>query len=119
MKIRLGDLKRLIRETAGQFPTWDELSKKEQLLSTYSDVYKEKYGIRPRSSLSAMATWSEEEIEKELNDLMDTPGDDYDWEPAPSEFDFPPLEGTVSPEEAMSTDPLEDLPSRQGMGRRS
>jgi hypothetical protein len=118
MKITVGELKRLISEVTSDYPSWDELSRKDQIASEYSDVYKEKHGIRPR-----WMKWddmSDEEAEAELERLHAEPSsvEDYDYEPAPSEFDFPPPEGTVSHEEMMSVDPREELPSHAGMGQR-
>ena len=33
-----------------QFTKWEDLSEYQQLLSMYSDAYKDAYGVRPRST---------------------------------------------------------------------
>jgi hypothetical protein len=46
---------------------WNELSRRDQLAATHYDFYKDVYGIRPRwMNYDAM---SEEDLEKELDDL--------------------------------------------------
>lgn len=116
MKIKLSILKHVIRETA------DEHSRKDELISIYSDVYKERYGSRPRGSYERLSSMSEEELEAELEALQDEPifYDWNDWEnddkyefmapklPEPHELDYyEPMAGTVSPDEM--PEPFEEL----------
>ena len=113
MRITVGALKRIIRETAEV----NDQAARDEIASIYSDVYKEKHGIRPRwMNWEGMST---AEMQAELDRLYDEPSSYDDWEPEPSEFDYPPPEGNVSHEEMMSVDPREALPTRMGMGRRS
>jgi len=103
MKISIKTLKRLIKEAQNlEYPnTPDE---RDEIASIYSDVYKEKYGIRPRH-----IDWegvSVEEAQAMLDQLYDERGyDDVDY--LPIEQEFPPLEGTVDPTEP--PEPFEEL----------
>lgn len=45
--------------------TWDQLTKREQLLSTWSDVYKEVNGVRPRHQ----PPQTDDELEREIQQL--------------------------------------------------
>lgn len=45
---------------------WEDLSKIEQYACTYSDMFKDTYGFRPRNDTS---DWDEARWEKELDDL--------------------------------------------------
>jgi hypothetical protein len=71
MKMLLGKLKSLIIEAL------DSERSKAEVFSIYSDVYKEKHGIRPRhidwQSLSLI------ELQNMLNDLYDAP-ETIDWD---------------------------------------
>lgn len=98
--------------------------KREELMSVYSDVYKEKHGIRPRWMMSRMMDMSTEQIEMELDKLMDEPDSvDYDDVPPPdfqAQGSDEPLAvepGGMSPEEPELDDPFEDLPKHAGMKR--
>ena len=48
------------------FKTWEEMTVLEQYAETYSDMYKDAFGIRPRVDTS---TWTEEDFEKEFSML--------------------------------------------------
>ena len=75
---------------------------RDEVASIYSDVYKEKYGIRPRHV--DFDTYSADELQGMLDRLYDAPGDEYDdyndnYAPEPElepEYEFP---GTVPAEE--------------------
>ena len=119
MLIALSELRSLVKEalegTGG-------LDKRDELISVYSDVYKEKYGIRPRWKYQEFERMTDEEIEAELNALYDEPGDvhddgeEYSMELQPHEPGFyPEPEGTVSSQEMKDVHPMEDEPSKQGM----
>jgi len=72
MKISIAKLRRIINEVATDVP-----NEREELSSLYSDVYKEKHGIRPRGiNWDDMST---EEMRAMLNAIQDAPGD-YDWD---------------------------------------
>jgi len=67
MKITIGRLKRLIKEHSG------DAAERDSIASTFSDVYKEKYGIRPR-----FMRWEEmstPEMQAALDKLYDEPAD--------------------------------------------
>lgn len=72
---------------------------RDEIASIYSDVYKEKYGIRPRHV--DFDTYSADELQGMLDRLYDAPGDEYDdyndnYAPEP---EYPDMEGTVPAEE--------------------
>jgi hypothetical protein len=121
MRIALKELRALVVEAL----EGDAYSKRDEMLDTYSDVYKEKYGIRPRWKFKEFETMTDAEIEAELNQLFDAPGDyddepseEYSMEPQPHEPGYyPEPEGTVSPEELKGVHPMEDEPSKTGMKR--
>lgn len=50
------------------FKTWEELTRREQLVSMISDDYKSLHGFRPRFD---WATWSEEELENYHRSIQD------------------------------------------------
>lgn len=50
------------------FKSWDELSRKEQLIEIHYDFYKEVYGIRPR--WVKYSELSEELLEREIQYLQ-------------------------------------------------
>ena len=111
MKLTIRQLKRVIKES---FPSWDELPEKDQLASTYSDVYKEKYGIRPR--FMRFDEMSVEELKAELERLYDERGyDDVDY--LPVEQEFPEPDSTVTDDELTNVHSMESLPTTLGMGR--
>lgn len=115
MKITVGQFKQLVREAAQ-----DANDEKSMLISVYSDAYKERNGIRPRWKMDDLNKMSVSEIETEINNLYDMPGgdDDDSWEPAPSEYDYPPSEAMVTPDEDAEAHSMQNMPSRSGMGRR-
>ena len=110
-------LKNIIRETFEE----PEYTRRQELLDIYSDVYKEKNGIRPRWIYDNFKDLTDEELEAELEDLYDSPDyTDYDeYEPYPTDpielLELPP-EGTVTPEEMKTVHPMEDMPSRGVFG---
>jgi len=92
MKLTIGDLKRVISEAVAD----DERS---EIFSIYSDVFKEKHGVRPRH-----IDWREhsvEELQAMLDDIYEEPGD-FDWGdfegPAPEgdAYTFKDMEGTAN-----------------------
>lgn len=116
MKIRISILKRIIRE-ASDAATDNELSRRDELISVYSDVYKEKYGVRPRWMMDTFASMTDDEIEAELSALDDEPPPsepeyDYSWESEfdPSELD--PSEATIEPSDVEDLHPMENLPTK-------
>lgn len=112
MQITVKQLRETIREVIRE--EYDPESV-ESLYGIYSDVYKEKHGIRPR--------WMRpEDMDAEgwklaLDDLYSQPSDDEEWEPPQDDLtdaelaSIPPLD----PEEL--DDEPEALPKRMGMGR--
>lgn len=85
---------------------------RSELISVYSDVYKEKYGIRPR--WKNFDTLSTEDIEADLEALYAEPGD-YDWdvEPMEQEFDDTEMENVVSPSDPdQPFEEFETLPAK-------
>lgn len=109
MKISIGQFKALVREAA------QETDNKEMLIGVYSDIYKEKNGIRPRWMMDKLRAMSDDEIEAELNKLQDQRGmDDEDYLPVAQEFPDP--ESTVTSDELMGVDSMENLPSAEPMG---
>jgi len=106
MKISIGQFKALVREAA------QETDNKKMLISVYSDIYKEKNGIRPRWMMDKLRAMSDDEIEAELNKLQDQRGmDDEDYLPVAQEF--PDMEGTVEPgEPAEPFEELGDMPTK-------
>lgn len=126
MKLSVKLLKQLVRESVEEMGQQDH----GQLSDIYSDVYKERYGVRPRHM--DFSKYSEEELqdmiddieqdshhsdhlspEEEFEDMMDQHGHDADN--AEREFMAGEKEHglMLSPEEGE-----EDLPSHSGMGRR-
>lgn len=95
---------------------FEDLDKRDELMSMYSDVYKEKHGIRPRWMMSRMADMSVEQIEMELDKLMDEPdSEDYDVPDFAEPGSDEPL--AVIPNDAELDDPHDTLPKQAGMGR--
>ena len=77
----------------------------EDLLATYSDIYKEIYGVRPKFDLSMQFT-SAQEAADAVQDLYNRQqSEDFSDDVPPEEFD-------LNPEE------YEPLPKSSGMGRR-
>jgi hypothetical protein len=107
MKISVVALKQLIRESLKEMgmKEMSEEQRKAMLASEYSDVYKEKNGIRPR-----WLNWKEmsvEELERKLEDIHAEPDmmdDDYSDEEASE------LKRMQEPEEG------EEHPKHLGMG---
>ena len=121
-------------EAADEFPKWEDLSRKEQAAQYYSDVYKEKYGIRPM--LDFFENLTDDEAEEALEKLYGEKGtaeyypdefagdDEYEEQVPMPPWPEPPvvnaphhqdLDGTVNPDEDVFSG--EELPSRLGMGR--
>lgn len=113
MKITVGQLRRIIKEVVDEdssYVEYEDMSPEEQrredAISVYSDVYKEKNGIRPRWMIEPFRAMSADEVEAELEKLYDTRGyDDVDY--LPVEQEFPDMEGTVSPDDP--AEPFEEL----------
>lgn len=59
------------------FPSWDQMSNRDQLLSGISDTHKEAYGVRPRRDFS---TWTETQLSEYLTDLHQTAAETYEEE---------------------------------------
>ena len=118
MKISIAALRRLIAESV----CITEVDERSELSSIYSDVYKEKYRVRPRHI--NFDEISIEELRAKLDALHEIPDDisndelDYlEWEEGmPAEAEFPDMEGTVSPNSTV--DPYEKAPTMSGMGKR-
>ena len=106
MKISVGQFKTLVREAA------QEPDEKDMMISVYSDVYKEKFGVRPRWFMERLNAMTIDQIQAELDKLYDTPDmdDDYDFEPTP---EYPDMEGTVNPTEPPTPfEELGDMPTK-------
>ena len=59
-----------------QFKTWEEMTVLEQYANTYSDLYKDAYGVRPRGT--DFLDWTEEEFRKQFARLEGTIKDRVD-----------------------------------------
>jgi hypothetical protein len=58
---------------------FEDHGKRNELISVYSDVYKEKHGIRPRWMMDRLDAMSDEQLQTALDQLMDEPETvDYD-----------------------------------------
>jgi hypothetical protein len=77
MRIKVGELRKLVRESLEGPTAWSDLPRIEQIKSEYSDIYKEKFGIRPRWKLAELEQMSLEDAEAVLQELLDTPGDEF------------------------------------------
>lgn len=51
------------------FKTWEDLTVLEQMACTYSDMYKDAYGVRPRGIDTTQ--WTVEDFEKEFDRLQE------------------------------------------------
>lgn len=92
----------------------ESVDDRDELASIYSDVYKEKYGIRPRwMNFDDMST---EELRAELERLYGEEGR-IDYEEEMSEPERDPMADFMVPTD-QDFHPYETLPSRQGMGKR-
>lgn len=113
MKISLKELRQMIETSLNEHG----LDEKEELAQIYSDVYKDKHGIRPRwMDFSQMSV---EELRKELERMSDEPGS-IDWEAESSLEtlgDHDPKADYMVPTDD-DFHPYETLPSRQGFGKR-
>lgn len=70
-------LKRIVERIIAE--AFEDQQRRNELISTYSDVYKEKNGITPRWQLALLDDMTVEEIEQEIDDLMNEPNDEgYD-----------------------------------------
>jgi len=113
MKLSVKQLKHLVRESAEEMGLSSSNQDHDQLSSIYSDVYKEKYGTRPRhDDLEQGMSTVDYSHDEEMEDLIDQHGHDADK--AEREFMAANKEDDLmrTPEEG------EDLSSRSGMGRR-
>ncbi len=103
----------------------EDHGKRDELMSVYSDVYKEKHGIRPRWMMTRMADMSVEQIEAELDRLMDEPETvDYDDftehgsdEPLATEPGAIGVGVGVTSEPVEPEDEFETMPKQVGMKR--
>ena len=126
MKLSVKLLKQLVRESVEEMDQQDH----GQLSAIYSDVYKERYGVRPRHM--DFSKYSEEELqdmiddieqdshhgdhlshEEEMEDMIDQHGHDAD--DAEREF----MAGEKEHGLMLSPEKGEDLASHRGMGLRS
>lgn len=111
-------IKRIIVEA------FQDHDRREELMSVYSDVYKEKHGIRPRWMMQRLADMSTEQIEAELDKLMDEPESvDYDDLLPDLQGSDEPLAlepGGMSPGEPEIDldDSFDTLPKQSGMKQR-
>ncbi len=97
-----------------------EPDQRDQLLSVYSDVYKEKYGIRPRWKMAQLAGMTVDQINAELDALVAEPDDEFDIDDVPPP-DYPGADVALGSEplkEPEEHDPHEKLAMRSGMGKR-
>lgn len=125
MKLSVKLLKQLVRESVEEMDQQDH----GQLSAIYSDVYKERYGVRPRHM--DFSKYSEEELqdmiddieqdshhgdhlshEEEMEDMIDQHGHDADDAERDHSGKFEDYTNVIGTEEG------EDLPSHSGMGRR-
>lgn len=125
MKISVVALKQLIRESLKEMgmKEMSEEQRKEMLASEYSDVYKEKNGIRPR-----WLNWKEmsvEELERKLEDIHAAPDmmdDDYSDEKMDAEYEELAKRNREADEEASELKRMqepeegEEHPKHLGMG---
>jgi len=102
---------------------FEDHDRRDELMSVYSDVYKEKHGIRPRWIMTRMMDMSTEQIEMALDELMDEPESvDYDDDFQSQGSDEPLVlePGGMSPGEPEIDldDPFDALPKQAGMRQR-
>ena len=128
MKLSVKQLKQLVRESAEEMGLSSSNQDHDQLSSIYSDVYKEKYGTRPRhvdfgkystEELQKMVDDLEQEMstvdyshDEEMEDLIDQHGHDAD------EADREAMARQEEDDLMRTPEKGEDLSSRSGMGRR-
>jgi hypothetical protein len=101
---------------------FEDHDKRDELISVYSDVYKEKHGIRPRWMMGRMADMSVEQIEMEIDKLMDEP-ETIDYDDFTEHGSDVPL--AIEPGAAISVtsepiepdDEFETMPKHTGMKR--
>lgn len=101
----------------------DERDPRNEVYSIYSDVYKEKYGTRPRHT--DPREYNLDTLEAMLNDLYDVPPyvDDIDdrWDPYEDELAFPKQEPEETPPTSnidprdIFAEPFNKLPNKMGM----
>lgn len=121
MRITLGQLRRLVSEAIDELDsqtvpdpnlsiepvndmTYERLSPEEKRswdISIYSDIYKEKHGIRPRWMYEELTNMSEEEFNKEMARLEDEEGE---WDTAHKMWGDEPDPGAPYPESEMFAD---------------
>ena len=128
MKLSVKQLKQLVRESAEEMGLSSSNQDHDQLSSIYSDVYKEKYGTRPRhvdfskysaEELQKMVDDLEQEMstvdyshDEEMEDLIDQHGHDAD------EANREAMAAEKEDQLMRTPEEGEDLSSRSGMGRR-
>jgi hypothetical protein len=128
MKLSVKQLKQLVRESAEEMGLSSSNQDHDQLSSIYSDVYKEKYGTRPRhvdfskystEELQKMVDDLEQEMstvdyshDEEMEDMIDQHGHDAD------EADREAMARQEEDDLMRTPEEGEDLSSRSGMGRR-
>lgn len=129
MKITVGQLRRLIKEVvdiekdksgepdydfevvAAREPSSPE-EKRSWDIAVYSDIYKEKHGIRPRWMYDRLSMMSNEEFENAMKDLeLEEYEDDYTY-PDEDVTQADP-EVFVDDPELSEPDPWEDQPTRE------
>lgn len=74
------------------FKTWEELTPLEQAHCTYSDMYKDAYGFRPRHDVS---DWTLEDFATEFDILSDTIAENDRQEEIHQEANIVEFEGRV------------------------
>ena len=115
MKLSVKLLKQLVRESVEEMDQQDH----GQLSAIYSDVYKERYGVRPRHM--DFSKYSEEEIQDMIDDIEQ---DSHHGDHLSHEEDMMDQHGHGHSGKfedytnVKGTEEGEDLPSRSGMGRR-
>ena len=132
MKLSVKQLKQLVRESVEEMDLSSSSSQDhDQLSSIYSDLYKERHGIRPRHM--DFSKFSEEELQKMVDDMekeiVHHARNDYSYEEEMEDMiDQHGHEADEADREAMAKqkeDDLmrtpeegEDFPRHSGMGRR-
>lgn len=121
MKMKLSELRGVIRSIIVE--SVDEgVPDKDELISVYSDVYKEKHGIRPRWMMKALNDMSVKDVQDALDELYkESPTVDYsDFTGEPvMQSDHDPKLSAVSNVESDHDDAEEvvEPPTHLGMGR--
>jgi len=114
MRINRHQLQHLIREVIKE----ETLSSRDEDISIYSDMFKDKFGFRPRHMHSALQNMTDDEIKRAFEELENTEGPYDDASRVPGEW-----EGTTGPEQevfvddhsAENEDPWDRVPKQTGM----